>query len=97
MKINVDVGVAATDDDCESDRVGVAESECVVDAAKEVEWVAVSPEVVWVRDVLRVAVCIIDKVSLAVRVPARVAVREDDGDSVPRVLEGVEVRDVDIE
>ena len=37
MKINVDVGVAATDDDCESERVGVAESECVVDADKEVE------------------------------------------------------------
>ena len=97
MKINVDVGVAATDDDCESDRVGVAESECVADAVKEAEWVAVTREVVWVRDVLIVAVCIIDKVSLSVRVLTRVALREDDGDSVPRVLEGVEVRDVDIE
>ena len=37
MRINVDVGVAATDDDCESDWVGVAESEGVVDADKEVE------------------------------------------------------------
>ena len=43
------------------------------------------------------AVCIIDKVSLSVRVLTRVALREDDGDSVPRVLERVEVGDVDLE